>query len=242
MKRMADDPASAAAEYGAEFRTDVESFVSRKVINAATIVGRFELPYVATEHYIAFVDPSGGSADSMTMAIAHQNQWCERAILGCRSRSSTAIQSGSDGCRVCRRLPDLRRRPSPRRPVCRRVAARSVSQCRRQLPAIDADQVRNIFLAVADLESSRCELFDNERLRHQLIGLERKTARGGRDSIDHGPGSSSHDDLINAAAGALVLASHDGSRPDVSAVGVDFHGTARAQHTITPSAGWLGQV
>src|SRR5580700_2020277 len=30
-----DDPASAAAEYGAEFRTDVETFVSREVIDAA---------------------------------------------------------------------------------------------------------------------------------------------------------------------------------------------------------------
>jgi hypothetical protein len=37
----------------------------------------------------------------------------------------------------------------------------------------------------------------------QLCGLERRTARGGRDSIDHGPGA--HDDLASAAAGALVL-------------------------------------
>ena len=34
--------------------------------------------------------------------------------------------------------------------------------------------------------------------------LERRTARGGRDSIDHGPGA--HDDIANAVAGALVLA------------------------------------
>ena len=34
------------------------------------------------------------------------------------------------------------------------------------------------------------------------MGLERRTARGGRDSIDHTPGG--HDDLANAAAGVLV--------------------------------------
>ena len=34
---------------------------------------------------------------------------------------------------------------------------------------------------------------------NQLIGLERRTARGGRDSIDHGPGG--HDDVCNAVAG-----------------------------------------
>jgi hypothetical protein len=39
----------------------------------------------------------------------------------------------------------------------------------------------------------------------ELAALERRTARGGRDSIDHAPGG--HDDLTNAACGALVLAS-----------------------------------
>ena len=38
----------------------------------------------------------------------------------------------------------------------------------------------------------------------QLCGLERRTARGGRDSIDHAPGG--HDDLANAVAGAAALA------------------------------------
>jgi hypothetical protein len=36
----------------------------------------------------------------------------------------------------------------------------------------------------------------------QLCALERRTARGGRDSIDHPPGL--HDDLANVAAGVLV--------------------------------------
>jgi hypothetical protein len=47
-------------------------------------------------------------------------------------------------------------------------------------------------------------LLDNRRLISQLHGLERRTARGGKDSIDHGPGA--HDDIANAVAGALVLA------------------------------------
>ena len=38
----------------------------------------------------------------------------------------------------------------------------------------------------------------------QLTSLERRTARGGRDSIDHAPGA--HDDVANAVAGALVTA------------------------------------
>jgi hypothetical protein len=34
------------------------------------------------------------------------------------------------------------------------------------------------------------------RLVAQIVGLERRTARGGRDSIDHAPGA--HDDVANA--------------------------------------------
>ena len=66
------DPSSAAAEYGAEFRTDVETFVSREVVEACVAVGCFERPPVLDEYYSAFVDPSGGSSDAMTLAVGHR--------------------------------------------------------------------------------------------------------------------------------------------------------------------------
>ncbi len=59
------------------------------------------------------------------------------------------------------------------------------------------------------INSRRIELLDLPRLTSQLAGLERRTARGGKDSIDHAPGA--HDDIANAACGALVLASGIGS-------------------------------
>ena len=37
----------------------------------------------------------------------------------------------------------------------------------------------------------------------QLVGLERTTRGGGKDKVDHARGA--HDDVANAAAGALVL-------------------------------------
>jgi hypothetical protein len=73
------DPASAAAEYGAEFRTDIEGYVSREVVDAATVPGRFELPRLPLIPYVAFADPSGGSRDSFTLAIAHEENG--RAVL-----------------------------------------------------------------------------------------------------------------------------------------------------------------
>jgi hypothetical protein len=55
---------------------------------------------------------------------------------------------------------------------------------------------------------------DHARLRAQFAGLERRTGRSGRDSIDHGP--SGHDDVCNAAAGALVLAHGAAARRPVA--------------------------
>ena len=54
------------------------------------------------------------------------------------------------------------------------------------------------------LNSRAIDLLENERLLHQLVSLERRTSRSGKDSIDHAP--KAHDDLANAAAGALVTA------------------------------------
>jgi hypothetical protein len=53
------------------------------------------------------------------------------------------------------------------------------------------------------------DLLEDARLFAQIVGLERRTARGGRDSIDHAPGA--HDDLANAVAGvvdALASSAH----------------------------------
>ena len=53
------------------------------------------------------------------------------------------------------------------------------------------------------LNSNRVRLLDSKRLIAQLTGLERRAGRSGRDTIDHSPHA--HDDVINAAAGALLL-------------------------------------
>ncbi len=67
------------------------------------------------------------------------------------------------------------------------------------------------------INSGKAELLDHPRLFAQLCGLERKTARSGRDTVDHGPGG--HDDLANAAAGALVEAARERTRLSISCFG-----------------------
>jgi hypothetical protein len=52
------------------------------------------------------------------------------------------------------------------------------------------------------LNSGGVELLDHAKAVAQICNLERRIARGGRDSIDHAP--SAHDDLANAIAGAVI--------------------------------------
>jgi hypothetical protein len=76
------DPASAASEYLAEWRSDVQQFVDMDILLACTADGVFEIPPVSGASYVAFVDPSGGSSDSMTLAITHRED-DGVAILDC---------------------------------------------------------------------------------------------------------------------------------------------------------------
>ena len=52
------------------------------------------------------------------------------------------------------------------------------------------------------MNSKQCELLDHPRLLAQFAGLQRRTGRSGRDSIDHRPNQ--RDDLASSVAGAAV--------------------------------------
>jgi hypothetical protein len=197
------DPASATAEYGAEFRSDVAEFVSMDVLDACTADGVFELPPMSGASYVAFVDPSGGSSDSMTLAIAHREDDgvavldCVREVVAPFSPESVVdefctVLSSYHVTKIC---GDRYAGEWPREQFAKRNVIYEPSE------KVKSDIYRD---TLPLLNSRKCELLDNRRLISQLHGLERRTARGGKDSIDHGPGA--HDDVANAVAGALVLA------------------------------------
>jgi hypothetical protein len=76
------DPASAAAEFGGEFRGDVQNWITREILEAYTIAGRHELPPVSGIPYLAFADPAGGSGgDSFTLAIAYRDRTSGNLVL-----------------------------------------------------------------------------------------------------------------------------------------------------------------
>lgn len=214
------DGAAASAEYGAEWRTDVESYIAQEVIDAAVCPGRYELPRISGLHYRSFVDPSGGSSDAMTLAIAHEEG--ERAVLDAvrevRPPFSpeatvtdfvTVLRSyGVSSVTGDRYAGEWAREPFRKLGVEYLLADRAKSDLYRDLLPM--------------LNSGKVELLDLPRLSMQLVGLERRTARGGRDSIDHAPGG--HDDLANAVAGALLLASKPGGYDETMNWVGDFGG------------------
>ena len=84
----------------------------------------------------------------------------------------------------------------------------------------------------------------HDRLLAQLVALERRTARSGKDSIDHGPGA--HDDVANAVAGAALLARKPGYDSSLdwvfgSLAATDAMPGSRRRRNYRGRAHWLGQ-
>ena len=197
----ADDPESAAAEFGAQFRRDIAAYLSQEILDACTMRGRHELPPLPGVRYKAFCDPSGGSSDSYCLAIAHKEGDC--AVLDCL-REARAPFSPAD---VTADFADTLKLYNVREVMGDRYAGEFPRELWRGhhieyklSERSKSDIYREL---IPSLNAHRTELLDNRRLLSQLLGLERRTGRGtGRDVIDHAPNS--HDDAANAACGALL--------------------------------------
>jgi hypothetical protein len=228
------DPSAASAEYLAEFRSDIENFIVREVIDSAVIPDRHELPPTSGVVYTGFCDPSGGSSDSMTLAIAHRDKEGRAILDALRERrppfSPQAVVAEFSALCKTYRLHTLTgdhwggefvREPFALRGIKYEVADRPKSDLYRDLLPL--------------LNSSKVELLDHARLAGQLCGLERRTARSGKDSIDHAPGA--HDDIANAVAGALTMAA--GGRPPMK---ISAGAMARARERPTGGSRWPSRL
>jgi hypothetical protein len=199
------DPERAAAEFMSEWRSDLSDFVPREVVESLIPYGCYELPCVPKYSYTAFCDPSGGSSDAMTLAVAHYENG--KAVLDCL-REIRSPFNPSDACAEFAQVLKSYR-------VTRVTADRYGGQWpveRFAEVGINLEHSERVKKDIYKeclplLMRAGCTLLDSPRLVAQLCGLERRTARGGQDSIDHKPGA--HDDLANAAAGALVLVAGD---------------------------------
>ncbi|MGE0363252.1 MAG: hypothetical protein AB7H93_13330 [Vicinamibacterales bacterium] len=198
-----DDPMAAAAEYGAEFRRDVEAFLPLEGIEAVRMPGRFELPFVASHHYVGFLDPAGGTGqDSMTMAVAHREHG--RAILDLVREVRPPFSPEA----VVKEFADVFRGYGLHQATSDRYAGSWPTEAFAKvgIRVSPSERTRSdIYLAALPMVmSGQVELLDVPRLTKQLGSLERRRGRQGKDSVDAPPRQ--HEDLANSACGALVLA------------------------------------
>ena len=203
------DPASASGEYDANFRSDISAFVDLEVLRACTPDGLFEIPPASNVSYSAFIDASGGSADSMTLAISHRDPDglltldCVRETMApfqpeivvedfCATLSASGVSTVTG---------DKYAGEWPVEQFAKRGIAYTPSE------RVKSDIYRD---TLPILNSRQCQLLDINRLIMQFHGLERRANRSGKDTIDHCPGQL--DDLANAVSGSLVLLAFDDRR------------------------------
>jgi hypothetical protein len=202
-EEMEKDSAKATAEYYAEFRTDVDSYVSREVVEACVDDGVFERAPISSLRYFGMTDPSGGSgADSFTVAVTHMEK-DQVLVDAIRERKppfspETVAKEFAEfllSYRVTTVRGDRWAGEWPR------------EQFRKHgVSYVPADKTRSeLYLEMLPrLNARRVSLLDNKRLIEQLVGLERRTSTAGKDSVNHADGG--HDDVANAVAGAIVYA------------------------------------
>ena len=192
-KAMDRDHAAASAEYMAQFSTDVEGFITREAVEACVTLGVRERPSERKHSYVCFVDPSGGSSDAFTLAIAHtENKTQILDLIRERKPPFSPEQVVEEFAKIVRSYRCTKvygdryggewpREQFRKHGVNYEPSEKPKSELYRDLLPL--------------INSGAVDLLEHDRLVTQLTSLERRTARGGRDSIDHAPGA--HDDIAN---------------------------------------------
>jgi hypothetical protein len=210
-RQVALDPEKAGAEYLSRWRDDLTNFIDRQLVEMAIDKGTVARPPERGLSYAAFVDPSGGRADSFTAAIGHR----EGALLIIDNLFEQRSPFDADAtvgeiARLLKsyNLSTVRGDDYGAELTVSAFRRHGISYRNLKLGDAEGKQGRlnrsEIYLNVTSLfTAGRVKLPDNPRLVHQLISLERRASRSsGHDTVDHPAGG--HDDLANAACGCVV--------------------------------------
>jgi len=195
------DPEMFSREYAAELSSSISNVFDREYVEDCIVHGRHELPYVADFRYVAGVDPAGGGPDEFAMSFCHR-----------------------DGHRI---IQDLVRGWLSKRPADVVQEAAQILKTYKVSTVVgdkySGEWVRQAFrdcgikYVVSSLTSSdallellplinqgNIELLDDKKQTGQLISLERRTSRTGKDSLGHPQGL--HDDRAVTLALSAILA------------------------------------
>ena len=172
------DHAAATAEYLAQFRSDIETFVAYEIVQAC-IGDHREMAPLPNQRYFAFVDPSGGSADLFTLAISHRDG--ERLVVD----ATREVRPPFSPAAVIDDFAALLKLYRVARATGDRYAGEFPRELFRQhgihyacAEKPKSDLFRDLLPL---LNSGRIVLPKSDRLVSQICGLERRTSRAGKD-------------------------------------------------------------
>jgi hypothetical protein len=202
-RALEDDPLGAPAEYLAQWRDGVSSFVGRALIEGLVDRDILVRAPVAGVPYHAFADGSSGAeqGDSFAVGIGHSEG--DAVILDCIYERVPPFTPGS----VVKEIIELLRAYGIGTVVGDRYSQGWIREAFaaggmtyiHSVP--DRSAIYGNFLPLAT--SGRARLLDNPRMISQFSILER-VAGSGKEKIDHRRGH--HDDISNVVAGCLTLA------------------------------------
>jgi hypothetical protein len=196
------DPELNKAEYLGQFRSDIANFIDREALDRSVVSGRHELQPNNAVQYFGFTDPSGGSSDSFTLAIAHKDR-NGKSVLDLVREYRPPFSPSEVVAEICGEL----KRYGISYVVGDRYGADILAERFRDngISYRHSDRSKSDLYPelLPLLNSGSIELLDNQRLISQIANLERSVARGGKSTVDHP--RNGHDDVANAAAGSLVL-------------------------------------
>jgi hypothetical protein len=203
-RAMERDPVAASAEYGGQFRSDLEAFISRELVEAAVDRGVLVRPPRAGITYVGYADASSGTGrDSYGLGIAHQEGDLVIVDVAHEIKPPFNPQNATADASALLKSYNISLVTGDKwAPGFMAEAFARHGVTYRYSP----DDRSQVYLEALPLfTSGRARLVDNERLVSQFASLERRTSSTGRDRVDHG-GGDRHDDIANAVAGALVCA------------------------------------
>jgi hypothetical protein len=199
---LVDDPAAAACEWLAQFRDDIAGFLDEPAIEAAIDDSRpLELPPREGIAYHAFVDASAGRHDAFCIGIAHRegDRIIADVIRGRKPPFDPATVAGEFAALAKEyRCTKVTGDNYSGEWVAQAFKAAGVDYTRSELPK------SGLYLeGLPAFSRGTISIPNHPLLIRELRLLERRTARSGKDSVDHGPSGS--DDHANVLFGAMYL-------------------------------------
>jgi hypothetical protein len=212
-RALDDDPADARSAWLGLFRDDIGAYVPTELIEAAVDIGVLVRPPKPGMAYWGFADAASGvGSDSFALGIAHKDGNEVVLDLAHEIKPPFSPDSAIAECASLLKSYGLRACTGDKYSLGftnEGFAKRGITYAYSEF-----DRSAIFSNALPLFTAGRARIVDSRKLVTQFASLERRTSSVGRDRIDHG--REGHDDLCNAAAGALGLASGIGGPPPLN--------------------------